>query len=894
MVARELPTGLVTFLLSDIEGSTRLVTTLGPRYVELHAAHQRLIRAEVAGHAGVEVSTEGDSFFIVFTAATDAVAAAAEIQRAMAKARWPSDGIVRVRIGIHTGQGILGGDNYLGLDVHRAARIAAAGAGGQVLLSAETRDRVADSIPAGVALRDLGRHRLKDIGVEHLWQLAIDGIRSDFGPPRTLESHPTNLPREVTALIDREAPVAAIRQLIGASRLVTVTGPAGIGKSRVAVRAAADLVPALPDGVFYLDAASADATDTVADDLARLVDARTNPGGAAIDAILEHLRDRSLLLLIDNVDQVREAGRLIGRIVGTCREARVIVTSRTALRVSGERELPLGPLPLDGRPGDTPPAVALFVARAQAVRPDFALTPANAAAVRAICARVDGVPLAIELAAARARVLSPEAILSRLDRQLSLLTGGAADAPDRQRTLRAAIDWSYRLVAEPDQRALARLSVFAGPFDLAAAAAVGAVDDTGDSLDVVGRLVDQSLIVALAGEAEPRFRLLTPIREFAAEVLAASGEAETAQRAHADYAIAAAGKWAPLLEGERDLEAAGALEGLVEDARAAFAWLAGPSGDPNRALQLATALGRFWYISGRAREGRATLERGLAAVDAAAVQAPDPVLADATYWSGVLADEEQRPDEALRRLEQALELRRRGGDQRGIAQALNSLGVVARSVGDLGRAQALFEDSLRRKRASHETSDIATTVSNLGIVASDREDFATARMHFAEALALDERTGKQSSIAYSRLNLGGSEIWLGQIAEGVGHVRAALPVFVELGDAEVVAEGLELLADAAVATGQHARAARLILIAAALRTRSGAPLRPIDARRVDTTLAAATAALAPEAIAALRAEALAHDAASAVAVALDASIDPPAGDSAAATGLSPASVPSGG
>jgi non-specific serine/threonine protein kinase len=447
---------------------------------------------------------------------------------------------------------------------------------------------------------------------------------------------------------------------------------------------------------------------------------------------------------------------------------------------------------------------------------------------------------------------------------LTLLTGGAADAPDRQRTLRAAIDWSFELLVPADRDALARLSVFAGPFDLDAAAAVGPPDGVADSLDVVGRLVDQSLVVALPGEGEPRFRLLTPIREFAAEVLAATGLETDVRRAHASYVLGVVRTWSPLLEGAQDLEAVAAIAAMVEESRAAVDWLVGPDGDPGAALGLTAALGRFWYLRGRAREGRASIERALDAVETTGTTVTDELLAEGLTWAGVLADEEQRPVDATRRLTQALELRRRLDDQRGVARALNSLGVVARSAGDLDRAEALFTESLAIRRATGDPADSAITVSNLGIVASDRGDFAAARARFAEALALDRQSGKHASLAYSQLNLGGAQVWLGEVAPGIALIREALPVLLELEDTEVVAEALELLGDAALAAGDRPAAARLLLVAEALRERGGFPLRPVDTRRVEVALAGALAGLDAPELMRLRAEAAAHDLASAV------------------------------
>ena len=858
---RELPVGTVTFMFTDIEGSTRLVAALGDAYIDLHHAHQRIVRAAITAHDGHEISTEGDSFFAVFERAPDGARAAVAIERGLAAHPWPAGGAVRVRIGLHTGQGIRGGDNYLGLDVHRGARIAAAGHGGQVLLSEAAHDRTAADLPAGVSLRDLGRHRLRDVGVEHLWQLDIPGLPGEYGALRTLEAHPSNLPAEVAPLIDREAERERLTALIGSSSLVTVTGPGGIGKSRLATAVARALLPGLPDGAFHVDAAAMDSAAMLADELVRAVGARVDPGAAPADSLADHLRNRSLLLVIDTVDRVRDAGPFVAKLAAACPQVRVLVTSRTPLRVAAERELPLEPLAVAASDGSAEqiaasPAVRLFVERARAVRPDFELSAANAAAVAEICARVDGLPLAIELAAARVRMLSPDAIVARLGRRLSLLTGGAADAPDRQRTLRAAIDWSYQLLSEADGRAMAWLSVFAGPFDLDAVAGLGVAGDADDPLDVLSRLVDQSLVVADATAGEPRFRLLATIREFAAEALEAAGETAAARRAHAAWCLAFVERLRPDLQGAGDVEAVARLDMALEEVRAALDWLLGPDGDARAALEMASTLGRFWWLRGRPREGREWLERALAAASPAEETA---TRADALYWSGVLADEERNPAEAVTRLGESLAARRALGDERGVARTLNSMGVVARSMGDLDRAETLFRESLDAKRRLGDTRGVAATLSNLGLLAADRDDLAGARARFEEALALDRESGEGGGEAYSLNNLGAARIWSGDVLAGVVDVRQALRVFADLEDADGIAEAVEHLGEAAVALGAPAIGARCILAARAVRARAGAPLRDIDARRVLASLASAEAALPAEELDAIRAESGAFD-----------------------------------
>jgi predicted ATPase/class 3 adenylate cyclase len=544
----DLPSGRLAFLFSDIEGSTRLLTDLGERFTALLVDHQRLVRSSLAAHRGIEISTEGDSFFAVFRSALDAVAAAADVQRRLAAHAWPAGHDLRVRVGVHLGRAVLVGDDYVGIDINRAARIANAANGGQVVVSDAAAVDVAGRLPSGLALLDLGRHRLRDIGVEHVWQLEIEGLVTRAAPLRSLEAHPTNLPVESVSLVDREAETLELRRLITEGQLVTVTGPGGIGKSRIAVHAARALVAGFPDGVFYLDLAPIDGLEAVVTELTGILDVRLPPDGdatTATTALLEHLRDRRCLLVLDTVDRHPGAAALVARVIEACAATRVLVTARSPLHIRAERELAVQPL---GLPGSRPdlvtaqasPAIELFLQRAQAVSPSFRLTDANVVAVSAVVARLDGLPLAIELAAAAVRILSPAAILDRLERSMPLPGGAAVDAPERQRTLRDTIAWSYQMIEPEEQAMLQRLSVFAGDFDLGGVEAVArdaamGIGDAPDDLEILGRLVDRSLVRRVESEDEDRYSLLGTIRDFAADELAAAGDLDGARSRHARY-----------------------------------------------------------------------------------------------------------------------------------------------------------------------------------------------------------------------------------------------------------------------------------------------------------------------------------------------------------------------
>ncbi len=476
-LAAGLPSGRLAFFFSDVEGSTRLLADLGGRFAPLLSEHQRLVRSTFAAHGGTEISTEGDSFFAVFLSGLDAVAAAADARRGLAAYDWPPGHEFRVRVGIHVGQAIVAGDNYVGIDINRAARIANAANGGQVVLSDEASRSVVGTLPADLRLLDLGRHRLKDIGVERLWQLEIEGVETRTGSLRSIEAHPSNLPIQTSLLVDREDEVVALRRLIGESPLVTVTGAGGIGKSRLAIEAARALLPEYPDGVFYLDLAPIDQLETVVTELAAVIDVRMPPSGDLADSLLEHLRDRRVLLVLETADRHPGIATLVARIMENCPTTRVLVTARSPLHLRAEQELPVQPLAVPAPQSSLEsalgsPAVELFVRRAQAVKPTFRLTGANVDSVCGIVRRLDGLPLAVELAAAATRLLSPPAIIARLEKSMPLPGGAAIDTPERQRTLANTIAWSYDLLRPPEQALLQRLSVFAGDFDLHAVAAV--------------------------------------------------------------------------------------------------------------------------------------------------------------------------------------------------------------------------------------------------------------------------------------------------------------------------------------------------------------------------------------------------------------------------------------
>jgi class 3 adenylate cyclase len=490
----DLPTGTITFLFTDIEGSTRLLQQLGEGYRAVQERHHDVMRAAIREANGHVVRTEGDSFFVAFRSPLDAVGAAVAAQRALAESDWPHGNPLRVRMGVHTGEGVAGGDDYIGLDVPRGARIAAAGHGGQVLISDATRGLVGHALPQGVTIRDLGTHRLKDIEhPEHLYDLVIDGLLAEFPPVRTLQGPRTNLPPPRASFVGREREVAEIRDLLSRARLVTLVGPGGTGKTRLALSVAAEEIDQFDDGVWLVGLGAVTDSGVVPSKIAVALSVRADPSADLVETLADSLRHRDLLLVLDNVEQVIEAATTVDRLLDQAPRLRILATSRVPLHLSGEHEYGVEPLPVPRpeRAGELATlemceSVMLFVERAGAVRQGFRLTEGNAAAIAEIVRRVDGLPLAIELAARRVKMLTPQALLGRLEQRLPLLSGGAHDLPERQRTLRGAIAWSHDLLDAEEQGLFARLAAFRGGWTLESAEAVcgdpGLVTDVLDGL----------------------------------------------------------------------------------------------------------------------------------------------------------------------------------------------------------------------------------------------------------------------------------------------------------------------------------------------------------------------------------------------------------------------------
>lgn len=807
--AADLPTGTVTFLFTDIQGSTRLLERLGVQYADVLAQHRRIVRDAISAGQGREIGTEGDSFFVVFPSALGAVESIVLLQRGLAAHPWPEGAQIRVRSGLHTGEGTLSDGGYVGLDVHRAARIAAAGDGGQVLLSGATRSVVEHALPDGVRIRDLGMHRLRDLDdPEHLFQLDIAGLPNDHPALRTLDARPNNLPAQVTSFIGRAADIPQVMELLGRERLVTLTGPGGSGKTRLAMHVGAELLDRYPDGVFFVDLAPISQAGLVPSAIASTLGVRDSTDLALLEALREHLRRRHMLLVLDNFEQVTEAATLVADMLSWAPDLRVLATSRVALNVQGEHEHPVPPLGLPDASEATSAeilsgsdAVALFIERSRAVRPDFSATDESLRTIAAIVRRLDGLPLAIELAAARTKIFAPAALLPRLDHALSLLTTGASDLPARQRTLRDAIAWSYGLLDPGERRFFDGLSVFAGGVTLPAAEVVAGEASgpsaVGDALRNLTRLVDNSLLqVAPDADGEPRFSFLETIREFATERLSDDDRASARLR-HADYFIAFAES--ADLHG-RGPEQTAWLRRLTDDReniRAALTW-ALAEGDGGRALRLSAAFDKqFWYAAGGAAEGLRILEAALAI----GADAPLALRAKGLQRAGwILADggELQR---AADRFEESLAGYRATGNEAGMAEALMGLAYKTMETSDPGSEDEILREALTHAERSGLAAPVGEIHVALGIAALRRGDEGSARKNFEDAAAIATEAQDAWGKAWALENLMGIAVDNADLRQAEALASEAVDLARRSGDSMLVESALIVLASARIEAG---------------------------------------------------------------------------------------------
>jgi predicted ATPase/class 3 adenylate cyclase len=791
-MTRHLPNGTVTFLFTDIEGSTRLLDSLGAEaYGDALAEHRQVIRTACSAQGGVEVDTQGDALFFAFAAAPRGLAAARAITTGLAV------GPIRVRIGLHTGTPLVTEEGYVGADVHRAARIAAAGHGGQVLISSATASLLiaAGLEPEAVPLHDLGEYRLKDIaGPVSIYQLG----EGSFPPLRTISN--TNLPRPASSFVGRDRELADVLSKIGAgARLITFTGPGGSGKTRLALEAAAKLVPRYKAGVFWIGLAGLRDPSLVTETISQTLGAK---GGLA-----EHVGERELLLLLDNMEQVIGAASELSALLTACPNLMLLVTSRELLRVRGEIELQVPPLPVRD-------AVSLFCQRAQ-------VDPSEE--IGELCRRLDSLPLAVELAAARARTLSPAQILERLSQRLDLLRGGR-DADARQQTLRATIDWSYDLLFNDEKQLFRRLSVFAGGWT------VGAAEEVTDAdIDTMQSLVAKSLVRF----SRERYWMLETIREFAADALEGSSESRQANERHAQWFVRLVERAVPELEGRGQDAWFDRLEEEHDNIRAALRWAANHA-EGNLSLRLAGSSATFWWVRGHWTEGRRWLEGAISQPGAQDRGLRGRALEGAAH----LAYRQRDYSRAEGLAGEAFAIARELDDASRTARSLRVLGLIASGMGDDQRFRVLIEQSAEFARDSGDVWALLMALNNLGYLALAGGDPEQAATQFEEALQLASGREDQRSEAFLLENLALAKLEQGMIGQARDDFVRSLRLAHRLGYVEVASEDLLGIAAVATAAGGFDDAARLLGGARRLRAEIGSGFDEVEAKLESRTVAA--------------------------------------------------------
>jgi predicted ATPase/class 3 adenylate cyclase len=883
------PAGAVTFLFTDIEGSTRLWEQDGARMSQALAAHNALARSAVECRHGTVVKLTGDGVYAVFDDALAALAATLDMQQALADPAATCGVALRVRCGLHVGVVERRDNDYFGSPVNRAARIMSAAHGGQVLLSRAVVDCVREILPAAVSLRDLGRVRLKDLSSpEHVYQVVHPDLRQDFPALRSLEATPNNLPQQATRFIGRDKELKELKRLLAETRLLTLTGSGGCGKTRLGLQGAAEALEQFPDGVRLVELAPLADPSLVPQTVATVLGLKEEPGRPITRTLTEYLEDKKLLLLLDNCEHLLDAtAKLADTLLRQCPGVRILASSREALGITGEQSYRVPSLSLpDPKKTQTPESIAqfeavqLFTDRAVLARTDFRVTAQNAATLASVCSRLDGIPLALELAAARMRSLSLEAIDRNLNERFRLLTGGSRTALPRQQTLRSLIDWSYDLLNDPAKRLLQRLSVFSGGWRIEAAERICAGEGVqeGEVLDLLTSLADKSLVLGEQVDQHFRYRLLETVRQYARERLAESGGGDAIRQRHHDFFLALAKEAESRLSGAEQSAWLQCLEEEHDNLRSALEWSVVDAG-ADGGLRLCGALQGFWTTRGHLSEGREWCRRALEKVESGQRMEERARVLNA---AGELAYYQGDFPAARARHEESLAIKRELQDRSGIAASLNSLGNVAYEQGDFVSAQALYDESLSiarelgdrwyianllnnlgsvaldqgnvaAARALHEEClaikrelgdrrGIAASLNNLAIAAYDQGDYPAARALAEESLAIKREMGNRWGIAASLSVLGDAACEQGDLALARALHEEGLAIRRELGDKGRIAYSLEGLAAIVAALGSSLRAARIWGAAAHLRAEVGSPLAPIEQPQYNRRVAAARAA----------------------------------------------------
>ena len=846
--------------MTDVEGSTRLWEQFPEAMRAALQRHGGLIAECVAQNGGLLVKArgEGDSTFSVFSETLAAVQAAADIQRVFAEESWPAQAPLRVRAALHTGHAPLTQEenlsaDYSSVDVNRCARLRALACGGQTLLSQTAFGLVQDNLPSGIRLQSLGSHRLKDLTrPEEIFQLVQNGLPHDFPPLPSSGSFASNLPLSLTRFVGRSRELADVRRLLGETRLLTLTGSGGAGKTRLALQVGDEMHGQFEHGVWLVELAALTDPALIDQEIARAIGVREEPGQPLSVTLGTYLQPKALLLILDNCEHLLDGcARLAARLLRACPHLRLLTTSREPLGVGGETSWAVPPLSSPNRLESLSleqlgqyEAVQLLVDRATAVQPAFVLSAGNASAVAQVCRRLDGIPLALELAAARVRSLSMDQVAQRMDDRFRLLTGGSRTALPRQQTLRAVIDWSYDLLTETERTLLGRLSIFAGGWTLEAAEAVCAGDDiySEDVLDLLSQLVSKSLVTieetSLSENSAVRYFLPETLRQYSAGKLRETFDEGRDLSARAlDYFLALSEDAESYLDGPQEAEWRNRLEAEQDNVRAALEWAR--EHHPEACLRLAGALYWFWFVRGYGSEWRGWLESALEC----GTEVSPKVRVKAVNGAGILAWSQGDLAAAQALYEQALALQRERGNRAGEAGVLNNLAGVACDEGDYEAARAWYMESLRIYREIGDQGNVAKLLSNLGQFATLTNSLDEAASLLQESLAMLRRLDHFSDTGVALENLGDVERIRGSIEQARAYYLESLRVSESLGDRLYLARLVHALGLLTLAEGESRRACFRLGFAEARRLEIGTVLTETDQKRLAEALSTLNGAL---------------------------------------------------
>jgi predicted ATPase/class 3 adenylate cyclase len=880
-----LPSGTITFLFTDIEGSTPLWEREPKQMRMALERHHAILHESIAAHRGHVYKIIGDAFQAAFEVSSQAILAALTAQRALAAEVWPTSTPLRARMGLHVGHAQAQGEDYTTTHtLNRVARIMSAAHGGQILLSEAVVELIRDDLPTGLSLRDLGHHHLKGLThLEHIFQVVVPDLSANFPPLNTLNVAANNLPTQLTTFIGRETEVAAVKRLLSGSRLTTLTGSGGCGKTRLAIQVASEMQTGYPNGVWLVELAPVADPALVPLTVVAVLGLMDDGHRPALEILTDFIHVKTLLLVLDNCEHVIDAcAQLSEALLRACPKLGILASSREALGIAGESSYRVPSLAVP-EPGQLPPletlarlgAVRLFVERAALARPGFALTAQNASAIAQICQRLDGIPLAIELAAARVRALSAEEINARLDDRFRLLTGGSRTALPRQQTLRALIDWSYSLLSEPERLLFKRLAVFVGGWTLAAAEKVCSDNglDPATVLDTLSRLVDKSLVVAEEAASETRYSRLETIRQYSREKFAETDEVAVVRDRHLAYYVQFSEMAEEHVQGREAILWSRRLEAEQDNLRAAMEW--GLARNPDSALRMVGALGFFWNAGGYSAEGLRWTQQALDRVAASAppegADAPDRLMAKAKALCGLAWAYVSQGDNknALQLVQQSVALYRQGADldKRGLSYALTILAQTQYFLGERDEADAFLKEAIALARAAHDVYGeiramvilvrvraimygdlesarayaeegirlareaglgyLASVMSyNLGLLAAYRLEAEEARLRFGEAIAAFEETRAHFNILLAKSDLAHLERNVGNYPRALELYRETITAFRDVGQRGAVAHQLECFAFIAIAQNQFDRGVRLLGAAEAWRERGGTSMTP--------------------------------------------------------------------